>query len=48
MAQHHATDVQDDADFAEHVKTYHLFVNLFKFALLGIVCILIILAFVTL
>ncbi len=48
MAEHHATDVQDDADFAEHVRTYHLFLNLFKFGLLGIVCILIILAVLTL
>jgi hypothetical protein len=48
MAEHHATDVEADADFAEHVRTYHLFLNLFKFALLGIISVLIILAFVTL
>lgn len=48
MAQHHATDVQGDADFAEHVRTYHLFLNLFKFGLLAIVCALIILAVLTL
>jgi hypothetical protein len=48
MAEHHAADVQDDADFAEHVRTYHLFLKLFKFAALGVIIILIVLAFVTL
>jgi Bacterial aa3 type cytochrome c oxidase subunit IV len=48
MAEHLATDVATDADFAEHVRTYRLFCNLFKYALVGIICALIILAIVTL
>lgn len=48
MAEHHVADMQNDADFEEHVRTYHLFLNLFKFGLLGVVCVLIILAVVTL
>jgi hypothetical protein len=49
MAEHQGADVaQGDADFAEHLRTYHLFLNLFKFGLLGVICVLILLAVVTL
>jgi hypothetical protein len=49
MAEHQAVDMgTTDADFAEHMRTYHLFLNLFKFGLVGVICILIILAVVTL
>jgi hypothetical protein len=48
MTEHTITDTQADADFAEHVRTYHLFLNLCKFGLLTVVIILIILAVVTL
>jgi hypothetical protein len=47
MADHHAMDVGTDADF-EHVKTYHLFLKLLKYGLIGVICVLIILAVVTL
>jgi hypothetical protein len=48
MADHHAMDIGTDADFAEHVKTYHLFLKLLKYGLIGVICVLIILAIVTL
>lgn len=49
MADSHALSVAaSDADFAEHIKTYRLFVSLFKYGVIGVVAILIILAFVTL
>ena len=48
MADHRAMDVGTDADFVEHVKTYHLFLKLLKYGLLGVICVLIILAVVTL
>lgn len=48
MAEHLASNAEADADFAEHVRTYHLFLNLLKFGLIGVVIALIILAVVTL
>ncbi len=47
MAEHAVTDTAADADFAERVKTYRLFLGLLKFGLLGVVILLIILAVTT-
>jgi hypothetical protein len=50
MANPHAmpVDAQNGADFAEHEKTYQLFLTLLKFGLIGVLAVLVILAFVTL
>lgn len=37
-----------DADFAEHIATYHLFTNGFKYGTVVVIAILILLAFFTL
>jgi hypothetical protein len=47
MAEHAVTDTETDADFAEHLRTYHGFLNLFKFGLVGVIILLILLAVVT-
>ncbi len=47
MADHAITDTAPDADFAEHVRTYHRFLSILKFSLAGIVILLIILAVTT-
>ncbi|MGH6817809.1 MAG: aa3-type cytochrome c oxidase subunit IV [Methylovirgula sp.] len=44
MAEHAVTDTASDPDFAEHVRTYRLFLGLLKFGLLGVILLLIILA----
>ncbi len=50
MANQHAVsaDAQVDADFAEHVKTYRMFLNLLKIALACVVVALVTLAITTL
>jgi hypothetical protein len=47
MAEHAMTNTAADADFAERVRTYRQFLSILKFALLGIVVLLIILAVTT-
>jgi Bacterial aa3 type cytochrome c oxidase subunit IV len=47
MAEHAVTDTASDPDFAEHVRTYHLFLGLLKYGLLGVVLLLIFLAVTT-
>jgi hypothetical protein len=46
MADHAVTDTETDADFADHLRTYHQFLSLLKFGLVGVVTLLIILAVV--
>ncbi|HLH10422.1 MAG TPA: aa3-type cytochrome c oxidase subunit IV [Methylovirgula sp.] len=48
MAEHAIMDTENDADFAEHVRTYKMFVRLLKLGIVGVVILLIILAVVTL
>jgi len=50
MADQHAASAEGDSniDFAEHEKTYRLFISLLKYSTAGILLILIILAFLTL
>jgi Bacterial aa3 type cytochrome c oxidase subunit IV len=50
MAEHHAVsaDGHPDMDYAEHEGTYRLFLTLLKYSAIGVVLILIILAFLTL
>ncbi len=43
-----AADPNSEAEFAHHVQTYRLFINGFKYGALGVIAILILLAFLTL
>lgn len=46
MAEDHAHPVgQPDRDFAEHERTYHLFLQLVKYSVIGVVALLALLAF---
>ncbi|WOJ91114.1 aa3-type cytochrome c oxidase subunit IV [Methylocapsa polymorpha] len=46
MAEDHAHPAgQTDADFAEHEKTYHLFLQLVKYTVIGVAALLALLAF---
>jgi hypothetical protein len=46
MAENHAlSDGHPAMDYAEHEKTYRLFVNLLKYAAISVVAILILLAY---
>jgi hypothetical protein len=47
MAEHAITETAPDADFAEHVRTYHQFLSILKYGLVGVIILLIILAVTT-
>lgn len=45
MAETHAiTDFNPSMDYAEHERTYALFLKLLKYAVIGLVCLLIFMA----
>jgi Bacterial aa3 type cytochrome c oxidase subunit IV len=47
MANDHAQSVDHPAmDYEEHERTYKLFLRLLKFTAIGVICILILLAFI--
>ncbi|MGP0060890.1 MAG: aa3-type cytochrome c oxidase subunit IV [Beijerinckiaceae bacterium] len=50
MAEQHTVSAggQSDNDYAEHEKTYRLFLMLFKYGALGVVLVLILMAILTL
>jgi hypothetical protein len=50
MAEQHAVSAEghSDMDYAEHEKTYRMFIGLTKWGAAGVIVILIILAFLTL
>jgi hypothetical protein len=49
MAETHAiTDAQSGMDYAEHERTYHFFLKLVKYVIIGVVCLLIFMAIVLL
>ena len=48
VEQHAAADGHSDMDFAEHEKTYHMFLGFVKYGALGVILIVILLAVLTL
>jgi hypothetical protein len=50
MAEHHAvsSDGHPDMDYAEHERTYRLFLGLLKYGSVGVVACLVLLALLTL
>ena len=48
MVEQHAAAGHSDLDFAEHEKTYHLFLGFVKYGVIGVIAIVILLAILTL